>query len=313
MLDRRGDLMDLERAFARAMTCARGPWWRRLLHKPAKTLIYEAALRLPRGVPFARPVSARTFFGEEMRVVLPEESACQLWYYGFIEEDVTAFLLTYVREGMTVIDVGAHSGYFTLLASALVQPSGWVHAFEPARRTCARLRHNTRRHRNVTVQQQALWSSRTTRPFHEYGERYSTLNSVSNHRLIQEIGRVRQRSYDVECLSLDEYCTAAGIAPDFIKIDAETAEPQILRGSVHTLVRHRPIIAIEVWDDPARHSRDDITFLLNHGYEAFEYHMGAILPHHLRDGYEYTNLLFSHPSAAKVLGRGPRRRRPLAE
>jgi FkbM family methyltransferase len=194
--------MDLERAFARAMTCARGPWWRRLLHKPAKTLIYEAALRLPRGVPFARPVSARTFFGEEMRVVLPEESACQLWYYGFIEEDVTAFLLTYVREGMTVIDVGAHSGYFTLLASALVQPSGWVHAFEPARRTCARLRHNTRRHRNVTVQQQALWSSRTTRPFHEYGERYSTLNSVSNHRLIQEIGRVRQRSYDVECLSL---------------------------------------------------------------------------------------------------------------
>src|SRR5918992_4491420 len=151
MLYRSGDLMDLERAFARAMTFAHGPWWRRLLHKPAKTLIYAAALRLPLWVPFARQVSAQTFFEEEMLVVLPEESACQLFYYGVIEEDVTAFLLTYLTEGMTFIDVGAHSGYFTLLASQLVHPSGWVHAFEPARRTCARLRHNTRRHRNVTI------------------------------------------------------------------------------------------------------------------------------------------------------------------
>jgi hypothetical protein len=94
---------------------------------------------------------------------------------------------------------------------------------------------------------------------------------------------------------LDEYCAALALAPDFIKIDAETAEPQILRGSGHTLAAHRPIIAIEVWDDVARNSRDDIVFLLNHGYEVFEYQAGAIIPHRLRERYEYTNLLFVHP------------------
>jgi hypothetical protein len=82
---------------------------------------------------------------------------------------------------------------------------------------------------------------------------------------------------------LDEYCAALALAPDFIKIDAETAEPQILRGSGHRLAGHRTIIAIEVWDDAARNSRDDMVFLLNHSYKVFEYQAGAIIPHRLRE------------------------------
>jgi FkbM family methyltransferase len=313
MLHEGEDMVDLGSAFARATTFAHSPWWRRLLHKPAKTLVYCTALRLPRCVPFTRRVSAQTFFDEEMLVVLPEESACQIFYYGVIEEDVTSFLLTRLTAGMTFIDVGAHSGYFTLLASKLVHSSGWVHAFEPAQQTFEILRHNTSRHRNITIQQKALWSRRTTRPFHEYGRRYSALNSLRNHRLIKESGLAPQRSYHVECVSLDEYCSAFAIAPDFIKIDAETSEPQILRGSLQTLVRHRPIISLEVWDDASRNSRDDIVFLLDHGYAAFEYQAGAILPHRIRDRYEYTNILFIHPRYAKGPGRGPCRHRPLAE
>jgi FkbM family methyltransferase len=288
-------MADLASAFAKAMAFTRAPWWRRLLHQPATTLIYAALLRLPRCVPLVLKVPAHTFFGEEMRVVLPEESACQLFYYGAIEEDVTSFLLTYVTGGMTFIDVGANVGYFSLLAAHLVRPSGQVHAFEPAQRTCDILRYNTRRCGHITVQQKALWSCRTTLPFHEYGQRYGALNSLRNHRLIRDSDIALERSYQVECISLDEYCAALALAPDFIKIDAETAEPQILRGSGHTLAAHRPIIAIEVWDDVARNSRDDIVFLLNHGYEVFEYQAGAIIPHRLRERYEYTNLLFVHP------------------
>jgi FkbM family methyltransferase len=283
------------------MAHARASWWRRLLHRPAATLIYSTLLRLPRGVPFAIQISARTFFGVEMRVILPEQSACEIFCYGAIEEDVTSFLLTHVTEGMTFIDVGANVGYFSLLAAALVGPSGQVHAFEPAQGTCEILRHNTRRHGNVTVQQKALWSCRTTLPFYEYGRRYSALTSVRNHRLIYESAVALKRSYDVESITLDEYCAVRDLAPDFIKIDAETAEPEILRGSEHTIARHRPVIALEVWDDPARDSRDDIAFFMNHGYEAFEYQAGATVPHRLRDSYEYTNLLFVHPSKARGL------------
>jgi hypothetical protein len=168
-------MIDLGRAFARATTFACDPWWRRLLRKPATTLVYPAALRLPLSVPFARQVSAQTFFEAEMLVVLPEESACQIFYDGIIEEDSTSFFLTCVTEGMTVIDVGTHRGYFTL-------------------------------------QLKALWSTRTTRPFHEYGRRYSALHSVRNHWLIKESGLARHRSFPVECVSLDEYGTACTLA-----------------------------------------------------------------------------------------------------
>jgi len=105
-----------------------------------------AALRMRALLPFTLQLHARTFFQEKLLVVLPEESACQLVRDGTIEEDVTSFLLTYLAEGMTFVDVGANLGYFTLLAATLVGPSGLVHAFEPARRTCGILRHNTRGH-----------------------------------------------------------------------------------------------------------------------------------------------------------------------
>jgi hypothetical protein len=100
---------------------------------------------------------------------------------------------------------------------------------------------------------------------------------------------------------LDAYCTGLVLAPDFVKIDAETAEPKVLRGSRRMLARHRPIIAVVVWDDAARNSGDDVVFLLNHGYKVFEYRAGTIIPHGLRERYEYTNLLFVRPRKAQGL------------
>jgi hypothetical protein len=156
-------LVDFGSKFKRAMACTRAPWGHRLLHKPAHTIVYYAALRMRPFVPFVRQVYARTFFDEDMLVVLPEESACQLYYYGMIGEDVTTVLLTHVRAGMTFIDVGANLGYFTLLAAHLVPHSGSVHAFEPAQQTFALLQRNTQAALNITVHQKALWSSRTTK------------------------------------------------------------------------------------------------------------------------------------------------------
>jgi hypothetical protein len=74
-------IADHSRPFATAVAFTRQSCWRRLLQKPAGTLAFAALLRLPRWAPFARQVQASTFFGAQMRVVLPEESACQLFYY----------------------------------------------------------------------------------------------------------------------------------------------------------------------------------------------------------------------------------------
>jgi len=250
-------------------------------------------------VPFVCQVHATTFFDAEMLVVLPEESACQLYGSGIIEEDVTTFLRTHVRPGMTVIDVGANLGHFTLRAAHLGQPSGSVHAFEPAPQTCTLLRRNTHGKRNITVRQQALWSSRRTMTFYDYGPQYSVLNSLRPHRLVHEAQIRLKQTYEVECLPLDAYCAECHLVPDLIKLDAESAEPHILRGSAHTIARYKPIISLEVWDDTSRNSREDLAFLLDHGYAAFEYQAGAIIPHRLRERYDYTNILLVHHSRVR--------------
>ena len=49
----------------------------------------------------------------------------------FYEEDLTKFLFKVMREGDTFLDVGAHIGYFSILASYLVSEEGKVIAVEP--------------------------------------------------------------------------------------------------------------------------------------------------------------------------------------
>jgi FkbM family methyltransferase len=60
--------------------------------------------------------------------------------------------------GMTVLDVGAHNGFYTLLASKKVGPSGRVIAFEPSPRERQRLLSNLwiNRCSNVIVEPVAL-------------------------------------------------------------------------------------------------------------------------------------------------------------
>jgi FkbM family methyltransferase len=61
---------------------------------------------------------------------------------GYWEMWLTEALAEVVRPGMTVVDVGANLGYFTLLMADLVGPEGRVHAFEPNKPIAERLRRS---------------------------------------------------------------------------------------------------------------------------------------------------------------------------
>jgi tRNA G37 N-methylase Trm5 len=60
----------------------------------------------------------------------------------FYEPDESNIMLTVLREGDTVIDVGANVGFFTVLAATLVGSKGHVVAFEPGVECVVRLRSN---------------------------------------------------------------------------------------------------------------------------------------------------------------------------
>ena len=89
------------------------------------------------------PVTAKTFFGRPMHVHLPDLVGVKLYQYGFFEEGLTRALIEKLRPGDTFVDIGAHVGYFTLLASLLVGADGHVVSFEPTPRTRTELSANT--------------------------------------------------------------------------------------------------------------------------------------------------------------------------
>src|SRR5262249_8726257 len=118
------------------------------------------------------------FTGQRMRVVVPEVVGAELYRHGYIEPAMTRVLLERLRPGMVFVDVGAHYGYYSLLASQAVGPAGAVLAVEPARRTFQILRRNVARLDNVTAHQVAAQAATGTMDLHDFGPRQSALNTL---------------------------------------------------------------------------------------------------------------------------------------
>ena len=93
--------------------------------------------------------------------------------------------------------------------------------------------------------------------------------------------------------------------PTVVKIDAESAELQVLQGLEMTLLGEiKPVITLEVGDlqvSEAKLSRDVITWLLDRDYKAFEFVGNQLVPHVLRPQYEYDNLIFLPNSRISTL------------
>jgi hypothetical protein len=83
--------------------------------------------------------------------------------------------------------------------------------------------------------------------------------------------------------------------PTFIKIDAESAESQVIDGLAAVLREHHPILTVEVGDiapDQPVSSRELLdTICGTYDYHPFEFAEGETRSHTLQDRYEYDNIL----------------------
>ncbi len=231
-----------------------------------------------------------------MLVALPEEVSVSLRRHGFVEYDLTACLLSLIRPGATVLDVGAHIGYFSLLAGALAGPAGRVVAFEPTPATLTVLRDNARRAGNVTVVPAAAWSTEGELTLHDHGPGYSAYNSAFQARLPEVVrARVPVEVRKVRAMRLDDYVREHALAVDLVKIDAESAESHVLRGMRTLLSERRLVISLEVGDldvPGVPTSRELVDTLRAAGYHPYEPHDGRLRRHEPRAEYGYQNLIF---------------------
>ena len=180
---------------------------------------------------------------------------CPEWL-GIYEKENQRKIAGIVTQGMTVLDVGANVGFFTLLMSRLVGPTGRVFAFEPLPANAARLIHHIDINSlsNVTVSEVAI--SR------EDGEASFSTGADCYHGRLEEDGTASVR---VPIASIDSLLKSGRIVlPDFMKIDIEGAEFDLLQGCKVMFESNRPPILLSM-HGPDQRERC-LTFLREHGY-----------------------------------------------
>lgn len=152
---------------------------------------------------------------------------------GSYEPAHTRLAASLVAHGSTILDVGAHTGYYTLLFAKLAGESGKVVAFEPDPTNCKYLRRHVEINRLSTVLVvQAAVSDRA-------GRSQFALGTGSGTGRLGATGSLNVRTVD-----LDAYCAAEGIRPALIKMDVEGAELLALTGARGLLERSRPTLIL---------------------------------------------------------------------
>jgi len=239
-------------------------------------------------------VWAKTFWGKNMKVVLPEAVSGEILRFGYIEEAVAAAIIKYVDTGNTTIDVGGHFGFFSLLLSEKVGESGEVHVFEPIPSTFAILSENCTG-RPFIKTNMAVWNKEERVTLRDYGLSCSAFNSIRDPRTGEQKKKSLSKSVTVEATTLDLYVATNCIKPDFVKIDAESAEFEVIAGMDRILREIKPVVCVELGDlgvEGAMKSRTIVDKLLAYEYQPFEWCNGVFIKHVPTSNYPYSNLLF---------------------
>ena len=239
-------------------------------------------------------VITNTFWGRKMLVVLPEVVSSDICRFGFIESSVARSIINFVSKDDVAIDIGAHFGFFTLLMADLVGPKGEVHSFEPIPNTFKVLEKNVDNFKNIQINKNAIWQFNEILYLNDYGLNSSAFNSYRESR---GLDKKRMNRVKVNAINLDEYIKNKKINPRFIKIDAESTEYEVLLGMDFILKKIKPIICLEIGDlgvAGAKNSKNVIEYILNYGYEVFEFNNLGLCRHKLKEKYSYGNLVFKH-------------------
>jgi len=217
-----------------------------------------------------RPVEIGWCLGLRVSLRMGNDTSWSVFVDGAYEPNELAFLADTLRPGMTVIDVGANEGLYTLAAARLVRDSGLVVAVEPSTREVAVLERNIRLNRlqNVQVVRAALHEHEGSGWLTRAGRGHEGQNTLGGR--IPNPGVTAAGTETVTVTTLDTVAAPLDQV-DLVKVDAEGCEAHILRGATETLRRHRPTLILEVAPDhlAAQGSSGPELLQLLDGYRVF--------------------------------------------
>jgi FkbM family methyltransferase len=160
------------------------------------------------------------------------------------ENFLTLHYSKFLKEGDAVLDIGANEGEHTVNFLSLVGKDGIVMAFEPLPEMYQKLIYRFKSNSNFYCFEVALGSENKTSTFvkarHSSGH---LAESGIKERIYNDPENMILEKINVDIMTLDFLNVKKKI--DYIKIDTEGGEIDILNGAKELINRDRPIISVE--------------------------------------------------------------------
>jgi FkbM family methyltransferase len=209
-----------------------------------------AVLRLFLGLPVRRPLEITLEGGLRFRV----RTRMDAWLLKETCLDRDYEREAALQDGWTIVDVGAATGDFTVHAARQC-PHGTVYAFEPLPDSFARLEEHVRLNgvTNVRVFPQAIAASEGALAL------YTVTGLSGQHRTAGDGSRASAPLVTVRATTLGAAFERNGIARcDFLKIDCEGAEFEILLGMSPEVLSRIARIVLEYHDHVTAHTHEEL-------------------------------------------------------
>ena len=177
----------------------------------------------------------------------------------------TDLVKKHIKKNDRILDIGANIGYYTLLFASIIGSKGHVFSFEPEPKNFKILESNVKLNNfhNTTLEKLAVSNQSGNI------ELYLSDEGIGQHRIHKS--RFGKSSISVKMISIDDYFDNNFQKIDFIKIDVEGAEYDVLKGmkhilknnsSIKILLEFNPINLIEHGSDP----KEFLDFLETHNF-----------------------------------------------
>lgn len=184
----------------------------------------------------------------------------------------------FVKAGAVVADIGANFGAYTKILSEYAGAEGKVFSFEPIPDTFAALENNIVKNQytqtsafNLGLSDEAGMVNMVIPDYAHGGQNFYEAR----------IDRNSQKGVSIKTVTVDEFLLPQVSRMDFMKIDVEGHEPEVLKGSIQLLKKYSPVLLIEINDDFTQKGstgKQVVDFLTGLGYRIHYFDGKTLLP-----------------------------------
>jgi len=208
-----------------------------------------------------------------------------IYFYKIDEPKILDVFLRYIKQGDIVLDIGMNNGHHTLFISKIIGETGKIYSFEPIKRLVSQVEESVKINGidNIKINNFALGNK----------EIESLINIEENNLACASILEAEENNsiLEKEKIIIKKIDSLDLPKIDFIKIDTEGYEWEVIKGANSLIEKDKPIMVFEF--NPMSYNLEDknasynfLEYLYNLGYRLYDINKSLIL---ISDLYKFVD------------------------